>query len=138
MTQTILMLTEALKEALNSHDVDSILSFYAPDFEGMDVSQAKAQKGPEEIRQALNQYLEAFPDLRLENEDILLQGDRVALFWRAYGTHRGTWMNIPPTHRMVTVRGVSLLTIQSGKITQALSIWDLAGFLRAVRLLPEL
>jgi ketosteroid isomerase-like protein len=46
--------------------------------------------------------------------------------------------DIPPTGREIEVRGVSLLTVEDGKITHGLNVWDTAGLLRALRLLPEL
>jgi hypothetical protein len=47
-------------------------------------------------------------------------------------------MNIPPTGHMVKVRGTSLIVVEGGKIRRALRIWDLAGLLRDLKLLPEL
>lgn len=47
-------------------------------------------------------------------------------------------MNIPPTEHTVNVRGTSLVALQGGKIRRALRIWDLAGLLRDLKLLPEL
>jgi predicted ester cyclase len=58
--------------------------------------------------------------------------------WNVRGTHQGTLMNIPPTGRQISVRGVSLLTIENAKVRRATYIWDVAGLLRAVGLLPEL
>ncbi|WP_343424817.1 ester cyclase [Candidatus Amarolinea dominans] len=58
--------------------------------------------------------------------------------WTARGTHLGTLMNIPASGRHVTVRGVSTFTLQEGQITKADFIWDVAGLLRAIGLLPEL
>ena len=54
------------------------------------------------------------------------------------GTHHGTLMRIPPTGRQVAMRGVSILTIAEGKVTHGETIWDTAGLLRALGLLPEL
>jgi hypothetical protein len=64
--------------------------------------------------------------------------DHIALFWIATGTHRGPLMHIPPTRRPFEIRGVSLLRIDADKITEILSLWDVAGLLRAVGLLPDL
>jgi hypothetical protein len=47
-------------------------------------------------------------------------------------------MNIPPTGRAIVLHGVSLLTVSSGKITRASYLWDVAGLLRCLGLLPEL
>jgi hypothetical protein len=47
-------------------------------------------------------------------------------------------MNIPPTGRSVEIRGVSMLTIKDNQVQRGLYIWDVAGLLRALGLLPEL
>jgi steroid delta-isomerase-like uncharacterized protein len=138
MSDLLLELTDALTHAWNAHDVERIAGFYAANFEGIDISQAAPQRGPQAIQRLANEYLSAFPDLRFENEQTIIQDERVAFVWRAWGTHRGTVMNIPPTCREVSVRGMSLLTFSGRKITHSISVWDLAGFLRAIRLLPEL
>jgi hypothetical protein len=47
-------------------------------------------------------------------------------------------MNIPPTGRPINARGVSMLTVESGKVWRANYIWDVAGMLREIGLLPDL
>jgi hypothetical protein len=47
-------------------------------------------------------------------------------------------MNIPATGRRVEVRGASFLTIEAGKVTRATMLWDVAGMLRGIGLLPDL
>jgi steroid delta-isomerase-like uncharacterized protein len=138
VSETTAQLVTQLLEAWNAHDVERVAALYTPDYEGEDVSEARPQRGSEGIRQSMARYLRAFPDLHFTQEATLTQGDRIALFWTARGTHRGKLMNIPPTCRPVQVRGVSLLTLQDGKIRHGLIIWDVAGLLRAIGLLPEL
>lgn len=134
----IARLVAELTDAWNVNDVELVASFYASDYEGMDVGEAALQRGPEGIRQTLARYGRAFPDLRFIVGETIVQGNRVALIWTARGTHQGIFMNIPPTGRTIEVRGVSLLTIEDGKVTHGLYIWDVAGMLRAIGLLPEL
>jgi steroid delta-isomerase-like uncharacterized protein len=138
MENQIVTLTEELASAWNSHDIERIISFYAPDYEGMDVNSTNRQKGLQAIYSYISLYLTAFPDLSFETEDILIQGNKVAIAWKARGTHQGVLMNIPPTHRTVTVHGISVMTIIDGKIKQARNVWDMAGLLRDIHLLPEL
>jgi predicted ester cyclase len=83
-------------------------------------------------------YLRAFPDLDFKCEHIIAESDRAAIMWRARGTHRGVLMNIPPTECVVDVRGVSVLTIRDGKIQNGFYLWDIAGLLGSLGLLPEL
>ncbi|NWG19150.1 MAG: ester cyclase [Chloroflexi bacterium] len=63
---------------------------------------------------------------------------RVVQVWRAHATHRGPLLNIPASGRSIQVRGASLLTFRDGQLWRALYIWDVAGLLRAIGLLPEL
>ena len=127
-----------LLDAWNTHDVGRIEAFYAPEYEGVDVGEAEPQRGPQGISRAVGRYLQAFPDLRFVGEDVVVQGDRAVLVWTAHGTHGGKLMSIPPTGRKIAVRGISVLTIEKGKITCGLYVWDAAGLLRAIGLLPEL
>ncbi|MGH2523928.1 MAG: ester cyclase, partial [Anaerolineales bacterium] len=79
--------------------------------------------------------LRAFPDLRVTLDDLVVEGGRIALAWTWHGTHRGVVMNIPPTDRPVTVRGMSFLTVEEGQIRRGVRLWDVAGLLRALGLL---
>jgi steroid delta-isomerase-like uncharacterized protein len=131
-------LGSALLPTWNSHDADRVAALYASDYEGVDVGQAGPQQGQDGIRRALAGYLRAFPDLHFAEEGSVVQGERVALAWKARGTHLGPLMNIPATGRSIEVQGMTMLTVQNGKIVRGMSIWDMAGLLRAMGLLPEL
>jgi len=127
-----------LLAAWNRHDADGIAGFCAPGYAGEDVAEAAPSRGPEGARAAAARYLRAFPDLELTAEEIIVQDTRAALVWQARATQRGPFMNIPATGRSVEFRGVSVLTIAGGQVTHSLSIWDVAGLLRSLGLLPEL
>jgi steroid delta-isomerase-like uncharacterized protein len=126
-------------DAWNAHDLDGVVALYAADFEETDVALAEPQRGPEAIRRTMRRYLLAFPDLTITADDVIIQDDCVALAWTLSGHHRGLLLNIPATGRLVQVRGVSIMNIDAtGHITRLQRIWDLAGLLRAIGLLPEL
>lgn len=127
-----------LLEAWNYHEVDEIAAFYAPDYEGTDIAEGVPQKGREGIQKAFNRYFAAFPDLQFSKEKIIVQGDDVVLQWTANGTHRGPLLNIPASGRKINLRGVSIFVVKNRLICQGIHIWDLAGFLRNIGLLPEL
>jgi steroid delta-isomerase-like uncharacterized protein len=137
-TETITDLVVALVEAWNSHDLDWVTQFYSDDFEGSDVAQPMSQLGRGGIRKTLSLYFQAFPDLHFTAEKIIVQDDQAALVWVAVGTHGGKVMHIPPTGRLIRIQGVSILTFNDGKIKKASYVWDVAGLLRSLGLLPEL
>jgi predicted ester cyclase len=88
-------------------------------------------------RYVLYNYM-GFPDLHFELHETIAQGDKLVIVWTVRGTHKGRVMNIPPTGVKVEARGISVLTIQNGKITRSLRVWDVAGMLRHIGLLPDL
>jgi steroid delta-isomerase-like uncharacterized protein len=69
-------------------------------------------------KQVVAAFRSAFPDLRVTTEDLVGDGDRVALRWRAEGTHRGDLMGLPGTGKRVTLTGIEILRIQDGKIAE--------------------
>ncbi len=138
MSNSIHQLVTDLVAAWNSHDVERVATCYAVDYEETDVAQADSPRGRDGIRRTAAGYLRAFPDLLVTLDDVVIDDHRVALAWHWHGTHRGAFMNIPPSGRQVTVKGTSFLTIENGQIRRGTRIWDLAGLLRALGLLPEL
>jgi len=129
---------EQINEAWNSHDLEQILGFYAPEYIGEDIGQAFPLRGRDALRGMLENYWRAFPDLQFKILSSLVEGSRIAILWLGEGTHQGTFMNIPPTGRRLEVRGVSMLDVEDGLIRRGQYVWDLAGMLRHMGLLPEL
>lgn len=62
----------------------------------------------------------------------------VAVFWRMEAMHEGPFLEIPPTHQAVDVSGTGLFIVRDEQIIRGVHLWDLAGLLRAVNLLPDL
>ena len=52
--------------------------------------------GLENLKRFVNEWLSAFPDTRNVIDDILAEGDRVAVRWTVSATHRGRFRSIPP------------------------------------------
>jgi steroid delta-isomerase-like uncharacterized protein len=138
MCEAIPPVVNDLLDAWNAHDVERALSLYSPEFDGEDVGIARPLHGEVGVRDFIRHYLDAFPGLHVTQEAALVNGDQVALSWTAQGYHQGPLMNIPATGHVVTVRGMSFLTLQDNKIRKLVNVWDVAGMLRELGLLPEL
>ena len=138
MSESLDRFIQDLMTVWNSHDIDRAVKLYALDYVGEDVARAIRHQGQAGIRKFISTYLAAFPDLEFAADEIVSDGDRAALMWTARGTHRGAIMNIPPTDRPIMIRGASLLTVKANLVHRATYIWDLAGLLRNIGLLPEL
>jgi steroid delta-isomerase-like uncharacterized protein len=129
---------DAITRAWNSHDIEKVLCFYSSQYVAEDVGQAFLLRGHAGVRAMLENYWQAFPDLEFTVTDVLIQDSRMTIVWMAEGTHEGTIMNIPPTGHRVAVRGVSIIDVEDGLIVRGQYVWDLAGMLRHMGLLPQL
>jgi steroid delta-isomerase-like uncharacterized protein len=69
----------------------------------------------------VGEWLEGFPDARLNVDFAMAEGDRVLLHWRAEGTHTGDFRGTPATGRTVSASGLNLFRLSSGQIEE---IWD--------------
>jgi steroid delta-isomerase-like uncharacterized protein len=136
--EPLVRLAAQLTEAWNSHDPQKVAALCAADYEGENIGEAVSHRGPQGMAASVAAYLAAFPDLYFTVEDTVIQGERVVQVWRASATHRGPLMKIPATNRRIAVRGASLLTFRAGQLCRAVYIWDVAGLLREIGLLPEL
>lgn len=75
-------------------------------------------KGKSSMREIVNKWLTAFPDLSMENKGVLSDGDDVALHWAAKGTHKGEFRGKKPTGKKVAYSGVTIYRVKDGKIKE--------------------
>jgi steroid delta-isomerase-like uncharacterized protein len=80
--------------------------------------------GPEGVRKFIQTYITAFPDLKFIIEDIIAEGDRVAVRWIVRGTHYGNLKDIQATGNPITIPGISFSRIENGKIMEHWTSWD--------------
>jgi steroid delta-isomerase-like uncharacterized protein len=63
----------------------------------------------EGVKAFFRMYIAAFPDLRLDAEDVLPSGDRVVARVRVTGTHQGDFMGMPATGKAVDVQLIDII-----------------------------
>jgi predicted ester cyclase len=78
----------------------------------------------------------AFPDLRVEVDLLVAEGDLVTARWTARGTNTGTGNGIPATGRKVTVSGTAIFRLEHGAIAEEWTSADSLGLMRQLGLLP--
>jgi len=86
--------------------------------------------GPEAYKRNVSSFIKAFPDLRLTTKDVIAGQDKVVVSWTLTGTHKGEFQGLPPTDRKVSVEGITISHIASGKITDSYVTWDGLGFMQ--------
>jgi steroid delta-isomerase-like uncharacterized protein len=92
-------------------------------------------RGPNEFKQ--RQYvpfIAAFPDLRVEVEAIIAQGDDVVVRWSATGIHRGDGLGFRATNRNVQFQGITWIQVRDGRFAEG---WQSSNIPEVIRGLAE-
>jgi predicted ester cyclase len=86
-------------------------------------------RGPDAVRHLVFFYQMAFSEIRISAEQIVAEGDMVALRWTARGRHTGHLLGLPPTGRETVTTGIDMLRIVDGKIAEGWVDWDALSLL---------
>jgi steroid delta-isomerase-like uncharacterized protein len=121
----------------NTQDVEGILSFYNDDIRWTNVALEEVYNGKQEVREFLNRLVAAFPDLTFDVVEKFARDDDVSERWYIRGTHQGTFMGLPPTGRYCEIPGISMVRMRDGKFLTDWYLFDAAGTLRQMGLLPS-
>lgn len=111
-------------EVMNRHDLDSIDRHLSEGF----VSNGE-MRGPSGQRTAVTDLLAAFPDLQVETELILAEGDLVSVHQRWTGTYRGKAAGDEPIGGRVEFTSTAMHRVHDDLITEAWDELDLTGLM---------
>ncbi len=67
----------------------------------------------------------AIPDLQIKVNNRVAHGSQVAVEWVATGTHSGDFPGLPATGRAFSIRGVTVVVRQQGKIVREAIYYDM-------------
>ena len=81
-------------------------------------------KGPEGVKQMVSTSRDAFADLHFTIEDMVAEGDKVAVRATMTGTHKGEYMGIAPTGKEINLTLAMFYRFVDGKEVEALSYDD--------------
>jgi len=118
----VAVVTAQFTEIWNSGNVDLIPEIYARDFVGhFPGGEIHGHKGIQDI---VSDHRRAFPDWTEQIEEILCDGDRVAVRFSSAGTNQGPNRGKPPTQRSVQISEMAIYRIVDGKIAEQWVIPD--------------
>lgn len=92
--------------------------------------------GIEGEKQFIARVRAAFPDLRVDIEETVAEGEHVAARVMHRGTHQGDFLGIAPTGRPVTYEGTVIFRIVDDRITERWGTVDLFGILSQLGATP--
>jgi len=100
------------EDGYNKMKIEAIAECYAPG------------KYTEGMKQFVSRLFAAFPDYHVVIEDLLAEGDKVAVQWRAQGAHQGVWRGLAPTGKTFNIIGMDIVQLANGKIIAEVGIYE--------------
>ena len=116
-------------------DPDRAAAFLSPDFVDHTFPPG-FPRGVEGYRRLAAMFHGAFPDLRVEVEQLVAEGDRVADRVVVTGTQQGEFIGIPPTGKRITLTSTNINRLAGGKIAEHWGDPDNLGLLQQLGAIP--
>ncbi len=124
----------AFYDAVNTSQIDQIRPYLADDIVVHTLIPGFAP-GRQGFEAFMGLYYSAFPVQHIDVEQVISQGDRVAVLHTHHLTHGGEFAGIAPTGKSVTIEGLELYRISGGQIVEMWHHDDLLSLLQ--QLAPE-
>ena len=86
-------------------------------------------EGREAIERVYQAFFKSFSTVEFRLEELLIDGDKVAVLAHVTGTNRGGVLGLPPTDRPFSISLVSLCDMRDGLIARERRIYDFTGLL---------
>jgi predicted ester cyclase len=124
-------------DALADRDPDRAVKTWKPgsidDFFGIGELVA-----PDDIREYFRNLFAAIPDWQFEVLDMVAEGEKVAVHWRAKGTFTGTEKleGFVANGRSLDLRGLDILTVEDGEIVANFAYTNAMELARQIGALP--
>jgi steroid delta-isomerase-like uncharacterized protein len=124
-------------DLLNAGDIDGFGDLLADDFVEHEVSPG-LEPTKEGVKEFFRMYIAAFPDLRMEAEDVLPSGDKVIARARGTGTHRGEFMGMPATGRSIDVELIDIMRFgEDGLVQEHWGVFDTLKMMQQLGAIPQ-
>lgn len=112
--------------------IDELLSPGAIGF-GLAATDTKVH-GPPEFKPFVRNFRDAFPDMHFAIEDMVAEGDKVAVRLRVTGTHKGGGLGIAATGRRIDITAITIIQFANGKLVHGWNNWDQLGMMQQLGL----
>jgi steroid delta-isomerase-like uncharacterized protein len=123
------------EESGNRHNLAIVDELFTPDYVNHALGAASGG-GREGEKQLIAGMFTAFPDMRFTVEDMVAEGDKVAVRYTIQGTHQGPFMGLPATGKAFTTMAIVILRFENGKIAEEWFQGDDLGMMQQLGVIP--
>ena len=94
--------------------------------------------GPEDVKRIVTMLRTMLPDLHIEVEEMVAEGDMVASRYTSTATDTKGFMGRPPTGRTIRTAAMQMFRFEDGKIVESWAVRDDLGTLRQLGHVPPM
>jgi predicted ester cyclase len=124
------------EEIINQGNLDLADELLTPDTD-VHVPFEDPGSGPQALKKIVGGLREGFPDLHLEIDELIGEGDMVAVAWHStQQTHTGSYRGLPPTGRAVRISGIDMMRLVDGRVSMFSMHLDELGAVRQMGVVP--
>ena len=116
-------------EALSRLDAAALGALYADNCVVDTPAGGGTVTGREANEKVYRGFFAAFPDLKIESQQVVSEGSHIAQLYTAVGTNAGGFMGLPPTGKRFRFNGAFIFTVENGQIIRERRIYDFTGVL---------
>jgi len=135
------LITRFVEELWNERRLDVADAIFATDCVTHQLRSGEpadaVSRGPRAIKQHVTSWVASFPDLRFSIEQMLSEGDRVAMQLLMEGTHQGVWMGIPASGKKIQIRMFTIHRVVQGKIAEDWVLVESLGLFQQLGVVPN-
>lgn len=95
-------------------------------------------RGRNEFKHFAEAFRNAFPDIRFEYDEEIIQGENVCTRYVMRGTFLGTLMGLLPTGSEFAVRGIDTFRVVNGVIVDIQVVYDTLGQMEQLGVVPKI
>jgi steroid delta-isomerase-like uncharacterized protein len=126
----------SLYDAINAGDLEAFAALMADDFIEHEVTPGLAPT-KEGVIAFFKMQRAAFSGLRMDPEDILVDGDKAVARVRYTGTNTGDFMGTPATGKSVDVPLIDMFAFDAaGRVREHWGVMDMTAMMQQLGLLP--
>ncbi len=129
-------LCRRLYAAVSTGDYDVIDQLVVPDFVEHTMVAPGMPEGREGLKALFRMIRQAMPDMVMTPEDIVAEGDRVAIRAVMTGTQTGEWMGIPASGKHVEITVMDLDRIENNQFVEHWGVGDVMALMTQIGAIP--
>lgn len=129
------IIQRVVDELWNQGKLGLLDEVYHPDYKHIDPGNPLVTD-LEGLRTYVGVLRTSFPDIHVDVDDMVAEGDSVAKLWTLHGTFKADFMGIPATNKLVSQSGITVYRMTGSKIRECVWGYDNLSLMQQLGAIP--